>query len=70
MERKKCIQFAISVLSLAVSLALDLAAPDVKSLLCLPLPTTQGNEAELTKLRPDLSVDPVSPINQNTERIK
>lgn len=70
MDRKKCIQFAISVLSLAVSLALDLDAPDVKSLLCLPLPTSRGNEAEPTKLRPDLYVDPVTPINQNTKRIK
>jgi hypothetical protein len=46
MNKRQWRHFFVSVLSLAVSVALDLCAPDVKSLLCVPLTGTEkGNES-------------------------
>lgn len=38
MDRKRCIQFLLSLGSVAISLVLDMYAPYIKTVVCLSLP--------------------------------
>jgi hypothetical protein len=68
MNKRQWRHFFVSVLSLVASVALDLCAPDVKSLMCVPLTGMEKVSSLADADRPTTSRSPS--VNQNLDREK